>query len=129
MPNSLAINRTFVTRATRHKVSIPCVVKLFGSGPMDEIWFKTVDISQSGLGVITEKDIIPYNTSSIIEVHIPDWHLNLVAKYIKQERTINGIFMALRIIDDSQVDALIEHLNKLENQDEGGYFAEEPVSR
>lgn len=56
MAGNLAKKRLFIRRAVRYKVNLKCSVKLFGSN--DPINFNTIDISETGISMITNKDII-----------------------------------------------------------------------
>ena len=115
-------NRQVGTRAARHKVGLKCHAKLFGSS--EHIVFSTFDISKSGIAMITNKDVIPYNSSSILEISIPSWEVDLVAIFVKKEHMGNRQILAVRIIEMPVESKFYEFLESLDEKDVFGEEAE-----
>ena len=122
MAGNLAKKRLFIPRAVRYKVNLRCQVKLFGSS--DAINFNTIDMSESGISMITSKDIIPYNPSSILEITIPECDVVLVAKFVRKDYSRKGVFLAVSLIDPGENAKFSEFLLGLDTPDSGGYLRE-----
>ena len=91
-----------ITPAQRFKAEFKSIVKLFGSGAIDENVFVTMDISKTGMALKCIKGSIYYNPSSILEISIPKFEIHLLAKFVRKEKKENEVFLFVRILDLEQ---------------------------
>lgn len=126
MPVTSLTKRT-PSRAKRFEAEFTSIVKLFGSGPVDENIFVTNDISETGISLRSKKGTIHYNTSSILEISIPDYQISLVAKFVRKEKREKEEFLFVRILDRENNSRFGELMDDLIAQNQEAQLPPPPV--